>query len=153
MFHFAPLCAKYWPFVKKHANPIPVSDMQGVIMVDDNDSPVAAGVMDTWTPNSCNVHVVVTNPMVLRHGFLEEAFWFIFEQNERKMVWGFTPSDNARALRFNEHIGMVEQFRMKDAHADGVDYVVTRMLKEECRWLSEGLQWRRKTNRGAVIAA
>lgn len=135
VFQFLQLDEKMRPWAEHHMKLIWMADTTGIVLIDERMRPSAACVMDTWTPNSCNLHIYIENPLVLRRGFLEEVFWFIFERNRRKMVWGFTPSDNEKALKFIEHVGMEEQYRMVDAHADGVDYVVTRMLKEDCRWL------------------
>lgn len=135
MFHFEPVSPQWWPAISTYIKCLYCEDSTGVIMVDDNDNMVAACVMDSWTDTSCNLHIMIKNPMVLRHGFLEEIFWFVFEEQGRSMVWGFTPADNGRALKFNKHVGMEEQYRMKDAYKEGVDYVVTRMLKEDCRWV------------------
>ena len=69
--------------------------------------------------------------MVLRHGFKEETFDYVFETCDRGIVYGLTPSDNEKALKFNKHIGLVELYRMKDAHKIGVDLVLQEIRKED----------------------
>ena len=92
--------------------------------------------MDTWTINSVYIHIWIDNPIILRKGFLEEIFGFIFgEDSGRKMVVGLTPSDNKKALKFIDHVGMKEIYRIPDSFSDGVDAVMTLMKKEDCRWI------------------
>lgn len=67
--------------------------------------------------------------MVLRHGYAEEVFGFVFGSGRIKII-GQTPSNNAKALKFIKHIGFEEIFRVKDAFDMGVDIVVTELTKE-----------------------
>lgn len=136
MFHMEPVSANNWGWIHEKIQPHWVEDTTGLVMTDES-KPVAACVMDSWTDNGCTLHIVIENPMVLRRGFLEEIFWYVFEERGLKMVWGFTPGDKKAALNFNDRVGMKEMFVMEDAQADGVDLVVTRMLRSECRWIGE----------------
>lgn len=138
MFDFVPVGPDNWDWIYSELLLSWSNQTTGVVAVKDDD-PAAACIMDNWTENGCNIHIIITNPMVLRHGFLEEAFDYIFNVRDKRMVWGFTPSNNEAALKFIEHAGMQEQFRMENASSDGVDFVVTRMLKEDCRWLQKQL--------------
>ena len=76
--------------------------------------------------------------MLFRHGFAEEVFNYIFNTAGRGVVIGVTPADNAPALKFNKHIGLVELYRIKDGYAQGVDYVVQELRKENCRYIEHG---------------
>ena len=87
-------------------------------------------VFDTWTENSCQVHIAISTPMVFKHGFLEEAFRYVFEDTGRGIIYGVTPSDNKKALKFNEHAGFVEIYRLKDAHVVGVDLIIQEVRRE-----------------------
>jgi hypothetical protein len=134
MFRFDCVNEHCWGWINNKLLIAQTTQTTGVVAYKD-DVPVAACVLDNWTESSCNIHIIIENPIVLRHGFLEEVFEFVFGFRKKLMVWGFTPSDNHKALKFNKHVGMVEQFRMKDASSQGVDLVVTRMHRDDCRWL------------------
>lgn len=131
---FRALRKEDWPWVKARAAPILCEDTKGIIAEDKNGAILAAAVFDSWSHTSCHVHIAMDNVMVIRHGFLEEIKNYVFNTAGRKIMLGVTPSNNLRALKFNRHAGMVEIFRIEDGYDHGVDYVVTRMTKEE--WLN-----------------
>jgi len=80
----------------------------------------------------------IKNPFVLKHGFPEEIANFVFgEASGRELLIGVTPADNAQALKFNRHMGMVEISRIPNGYAKGIDYVITTMTKDECRWFKQ----------------
>jgi hypothetical protein len=47
-------------------------------------------------------------------------------------VYGQVPSDRLKALKFNKHIGFTEKFRLEEAHAPGVDYIIMELTRENC---------------------
>ena len=124
--------------IPDEAKPRICSDTKGVMALDADDEYklVAAAVMDTWSHNAVQIHLYIGNPMILRHKFSEEVCGFIFGENSgRELIIGVTPSDNAKALKFNRHMGMEEQYRIKDGYDKGIDYVITTMRKQDCKWI------------------
>jgi GNAT superfamily N-acetyltransferase len=105
------------------------------ILAFDEGRLVAGALFDCWTHTSVQIHVFVTDPLALRHGFQQEVFEYLFDVCGRKMVLGVTPSNNARALKFNAHMGFREVFRVADGFAEGVDLVLSQMRREDCRWI------------------
>ncbi len=129
--HFIPMPnsteARQW-FMER--NPIdPTHNVKGIMAVEGTDIKGII-VFDTWTENSCQVHIAIDTPMVFRHGFLEEAFSYIFDFCGRGIVYGITPSNDKRALKFNAHAGFVEIARLKDAHEEGVDLIIQEVRRE-----------------------
>lgn len=92
---------------------------------------------DNWTPNAVEMHVVLDAPIVARV-LLPASFDYAFNQCDRRIAIGRVASDNAKAMRFDEHIGFKELFRVKDGQRDGVDIVVLELRKKDCRWLKGG---------------
>ena len=117
------------------ARPLVVQDTRGITAEHDGKIQ-AVCIFDSWSPNSCMIHIWIANPFVLKHGFAEEVFKFVFDSG-RELIIGNTPSDNPKALKFIKNIGFKEVFRVKDGFAIGVDYVITEMRKSECRYLKE----------------
>ena len=112
-------------------NPISAtSGIKGIVALDDNSKIHGMIVMDTWTENSCQVHIAIDTPMVFRCGLLEESFDYIFDFCGRGIVYGITPANDKRALKFNQHAGFVEVARLKDAHEEGVDLIIQEVRKE-----------------------
>lgn len=136
MYTFVPLTSRAYAKIPKDARPQLVEDTQGVVALN-GDEIHAVAIMDSWTKNSCRIHVTVFNPFALKHGFQEEVFNFIFNTAGRKVIIGATPSDNKKALKFNAHMGFEELCRIENASEDGVDIIVTELRKENCKWIEQ----------------
>ena len=124
-----------WEWIKLRASPVLCEDTDGVV-AERNGELVAAAVFDSFSENSCLAHIVIEDPLVLRHHFLNFAFQLAFTVKDVGVVTGLTPADNQEALRFNKKIGMREVYRIKDGYKIGVDFVLQEMRREECRWLA-----------------
>jgi hypothetical protein len=125
-----------WPWIAARTNIIPCSDTCGFVAYDDNTGKLqGAVVFDSFTNNSALTHVVIDNPLILRHGFLEEAADFAFIAARRGVLYGLVPANNAKAIRFDEHIGWRLVTVLKDGYDVGIDYRLYEMRKEDCRWL------------------
>jgi L-amino acid N-acyltransferase YncA len=121
---------------KERTHVLLCEDMQGLVAYR-GDTILAACVADTFTVHSCNVHMAIDNPMVLRHGFLEEIAHHLFNVRGCHRIFGLVPDNNEKALKLDKHIGFKEVTRVPDALADGIGYIVMRMDKEECPWLKK----------------
>lgn len=110
------------------SRPLVVEDTTGITAFDRKEVQ-AVCVLDTWSPTCCQIHIWIKNPFVLKHGYAEEVFGFVFGSGRIKII-GQTPSDNAKALKFIKHIGFEEIFRVKDAADVGVDLVITELTRE-----------------------
>jgi RimJ/RimL family protein N-acetyltransferase len=128
---------KAWAKAKTQA--IICEDTQGIIAYDEKKF-VACAIFDSFTVDACNVHWAIDNPFVLRHGFLSAICNHLFNERGRERIFGLIPSDNAKALKLDAHIGMRQVAVVPDAYAKGVDYIVMRMDKADCRWLAPELK-------------
>lgn len=131
---FRPLDAYYWPWVHAMTGAVASQQLRGIVAVR-GEEPIAAAVFDGWSFNACQAHIVVDDPMVLRHGFLEEIFHYVFNTCDKGVLIGVTPGDNDKALKFNKHVGLRELYRVEDGYKVGIDYVVQELRKENCKWL------------------
>jgi len=129
-----------WAWISQKLRCHMVEDSGGIIARDHNGEYCAAVVFDSFTETSCCCHIVVENPLVIRHGFLQTAAMAVFIHGGRHVVIGITPSDNEKALRFNRKVGWQELYRVRDGYAFGVDLVVQEMRRETCRWLPPQLR-------------
>lgn len=127
----------YWSEVQEAVKCIPMADTRGIVAVDDEGKLLAAGVADTFSHTTCQVHMVIKNPMVLRHGWLEEIFNYVFVTCNRLAIVGMVPGDNDKALKLNKHVGYEEVYRIKEGFNVGVDYVIMEMRREQCRWIPQ----------------
>lgn len=125
-----------WGWVIRQIPILRVEDTCGIMAIDtDNNETVGACILDNWTANSVQAHFMCATPMLLKHGFIEECFDYLFNERELKYIYGMVPEDNVRALKLNKHMGFTEKMRLPDAWADGIDYVVMELKKENCKYL------------------
>ena len=135
MFRFFPLTKQYeWDWIDKRCYPIRDEYSSGVVAYDDFGKIAAIFVCDSFSMDSCGVHLAIDNPFVIRHGFLNESLNYIFNTRQRSRAFGLVPSDNEKAIKFNKHIGFKEVARVPDGYATGIDYVVMRMDANNNRW-------------------
>lgn len=133
---FKPLTTETeWKWMKERTHVIACEDSQGIVAYDAGGRILAVCVADSFTPDSCNVHMAIDSPLVIKHGFLHEIGTHLFETCGRSHIFGLVPASNAKALKFDKHIGFNEVARIPDGVGTGTDYVVMRMNKEDCRWI------------------
>jgi RimJ/RimL family protein N-acetyltransferase len=108
-------------------------DTDGIMAIDlDTNTTVGACIMDNWTANSVQCHFMLTTPLVLKHGFLDLCFDFMFNIMGVSRVYGLVPANNEKAVKFNTHIGFTEKARMDEAFEKGVDYLLMELKQENC---------------------
>lgn len=128
-----------WAWFHSRTSVIYCSDTQGIVAYRDGVL-VAAVMFDTWTPSSVNVHMAIDDPLVIKHGLFTEVAVHAYHRCGRKRMFGLVPSNNAKAIKLDKHIGFKQVAVVPDAVDDGVDYIVMRLDKEDCRWLPEELK-------------
>jgi hypothetical protein len=137
VFEFKPLTTKEeWRWFNERTHTIWCADTQGIVVRRGGDIQAVA-VFDSWTVDACSVHFAIANPMVIRRGFLNEIGRHLFLASNRKRIFGLVPDNNAKAIKFDQHIGMRIVAHIPDALSEGVGYHVMRMDKEDCRWIEQ----------------
>lgn len=126
-----------WKWIQERAHTILCGDMCGIVARNTSGEIQAVAVFDSFTVNACNVHLAIENPMVIKHGFINEIARYAFVVRDRTRLFGLVPSNNRAAIKFDTHIGMKEITRVPNALAEGVDYIIMQMTKEDCRWLPQ----------------
>jgi hypothetical protein len=125
-----------WVWVNAQIPILQVEDTTGIMAVDTSTGElVGACILDNWTKNSVQAHFMVSSPLVLKHGFLQECFGYVFSYSNLKYMYGLVPGDNKHAIRLNKHMGFIEKVRLDEAWAPGVDYVLMQLTKETCKYL------------------
>lgn len=107
------------------------------IGLEDDGELVAGVTYDHFNGASIAMHVASDGSRKwLSREFLEFAFSYPFEQLKVKKVIGIVPSTNADALRFDKHLGFVEEARIAQGYPDG-DLIFLTMRRDQCRWIKE----------------
>lgn len=112
--------------------------MKGIIALDENNRPLGGCVFENWTYTGGEIHVIVTNSLVLRHRFIEEMLTYFFKTCDRKVLFCTILSSNEKCLKFVRHIGFTEVSRIKEGYDEGVDLVIHELRRENCEWIEHG---------------
>lgn len=122
-----------WAWVNQQVPILRVEDTTGLMAVDvETNETVGACVLDNWTNNSVQAHLMITSPLVIKHKFLQYIGEYLYGECGLKYIYALVPGDNEKALRLDKHMGFRELLRMPDAWEDGIDIVVLVMTAEEC---------------------
>tara|TARA_R110000787_G_scaffold3980_3_gene15521 strand:- start:3166 stop:3609 length:444 start_codon:yes stop_codon:yes gene_type:complete len=142
MIKFKPLTDQAeWDWMAKRASPMRVEDSQGLVAYNEATGVISGiVVMDSWTKSGCQAHIAIDNPMCIRAGLLREAFFHIHVTCDRKYVFGTVPAGNKKAYDFDLKMGFEEVARIPDGYAEGVDYIIIRMSRENNPWLPKRIE-------------
>lgn len=124
-----------WDWFNRHLPVLAVEDSRGIV-AKRFGQPVAGCVYDNWTANSVQCHLLIQDPLIIRHGWLETIFTAAFG-DQRQYIYGLVPGDNAQALRLNVRMGFTVKCELEEGFAPGVDYVIMQMRREDCPYLEE----------------
>ncbi len=106
-------------------------------VMDGNE--VKAGVLyECWTGHNINMHCAAEpGSLWLTRKTLWTFFEYPFIQCGCRRVTGFVEASNLAARKLDEHLGFVEEARLKGAARDGGDVILYVMWKDQCRFLGE----------------
>lgn len=109
-------------------------DMKGLVQTKGGKI-VAAIVYDTFTTHNCFVHIASdgSRRWCTRH-FLHEAFKYAFVTAgcERVTLWIEKTNYRSRAMALGA--GFKQEAVLERAGRDGVDVLIYRMFRQECRY-------------------
>lgn len=132
---FYPLKPSDLPFFKRKLTLSLGNDARGIVAFRDGKLSAAVAAHE-WTPNSCFMHWIIEDPMVLRHKLFEQIADWIFNETHRTIIYGKIVHTNSKSIKLAEHIGFKQIARLKDGFKEGVDFLIFEMRKDTCRWLN-----------------
>lgn len=122
-----------WGWINRHIPILRVEDTSGLVAIDDDTGElIAACVMDNWTHNSVQCHLVITGMAAVRHGFITKIADYVFNERDKKFMYGLVPANKPKAIKINKHLGFTIKTRFEDGFADGVDYLIMELKRENC---------------------
>jgi RimJ/RimL family protein N-acetyltransferase len=106
------------------------------IGLEDDGELLAVVVFNLYSGADIAMHIAaVPGRRWMTREFLRVAFRYPFVQLGCRRVSGYVPASNADALRFDRHLGFVEEGRLREALVTGEDVIVLGMLRNEAeRW-------------------
>jgi RimJ/RimL family protein N-acetyltransferase len=105
------------------------------IGLEDDGVLCAVVGFDNYNGATISMHVAGEGKKWLTRDFLWFAFSYPFEQLKVKKVIGLVSSGNLDAMKFDKHLGFVEEAVIKDGCPDG-DLNFLTMTREQCKFLS-----------------
>lgn len=123
-----------WGWVTQYVPMKRVEDTCGIVAVDlDTNETVAAAIFDNLLRNGAQTTLIVRDSIVLRHGFLEAAYNYLFGYLNAEWSYVLIAEINTKSLRLCRRLGFREKMRMPDAYGDGVDFIVMSCHRDQLR--------------------
>ena len=125
-------------WIRTKLNIAKIEDTKGISALSDSGELYGVCAMESWTEGSCQVHIVINNPICLKgYKLFREVFNYIFNVGNRHTALGFVSADNDKALNFDKKIGFKELARIKDGFKLGTDTVILELRRENCKWIDK----------------
>lgn len=123
-----------WEFVRNGLGLKWAEDTRGIASYNaDTGERLSVVVFNNWTWSSVHIHMEILNPLVLRHGLLQEIYKFAFITGGKLNVVGMVPDGTPKATKLNKHIGLTEVARIPEGYAEGKDYIVMQGTREDLK--------------------
>jgi hypothetical protein len=125
-----------WGWIQQEVGLLRVEDTSGFMGINtEKNETVMACIMDNWLNSCVQLHFICTNTMALRYNFIETCFDFVFNEKGMNSAYAMIAQNNKKSLKIAKHMGFVEKTRLKDAYADGIDFILFEMLRKDCKYL------------------
>lgn len=98
-----------------------------------NGNILAVAGYDSFNGASVHVHIAIEGK--INREFLWYIFHYPFVELKAKKLIGVVKSSNQKALKFDKHLGFIEEATIKDAAPCG-DLVILTMTKKQCKFLT-----------------
>ena len=123
-------------FLQQHAGVHPSADLRVMGWVSEGKLVIAVG-LNGFLGKLAQIHIAFErNWHFSPRAMLEEVFRYAFIEMGREMLLGVVNSNNTKAMRWDQHLGFRELYRLPGMHDDGGDVVLLAMKKDECRYLT-----------------
>ncbi|MDE3021920.1 MAG: GNAT family N-acetyltransferase [Pseudomonadota bacterium] len=106
------------------------------IGIEKNGEIVCAVLFEGYTGKAIHIHVAMNPDARMTRQWLQVLFWYAFKQLGVKKIIGTVDSTNEKALKFNRHIGFVEEAIIEEAGKHGDLHILT-MTRQQCRFLKD----------------
>jgi RimJ/RimL family protein N-acetyltransferase len=117
-------------------NPVNASSWQKGIVQRRDGEVIAACLFHEHNGSNLFMHIAGTpGTNWLTRDMLWNCFHYPFVQLGCKRVTGWIEADNVRSRRFAERTGWTNEARLEKAGRDGVDVIIYRMFREDCRYV------------------
>ena len=95
---------------------------------------IAGVVINNYNGANATCHIAISKPTKLIIPLFEHVCDYAFRFCRLKRLTGMVPTNEPDLIKFYKHLGLVEEFVMKDG-APGADMQFMVLWPEDCRWL------------------
>jgi RimJ/RimL family protein N-acetyltransferase len=122
-------------FINQYQPLAAVAGLKGLGL--ERDGRLIAGVAyEGFNGQNVWMHVAATpGAKWMTRGYLRYCFQYPFEELGVNRVSGYVEASNTQACRFDEHLGFVQEARLRGVAADGGDVVIYQMQRHQCRFI------------------
>ena len=121
-------------FVQQHM-PLAACANMAAIGLERDGKLVAGTIYEGYNGHNVWMHVAI--PVRITPAFLRYCFRYPFIELGCKRVSGYVEASNAKARRFDEHLGFQQEAVLRGAASDGGDVILYRMTREDCRYVAQ----------------
>ncbi len=122
-------------FLHHYAHISPTADMEHIGWVVNDNLQMVVGI-NAFMGKTCQMHVAMAPEFKFTpKEMLRVVFKHVFKTKNRELVLGIVNSKNADAMKYDQHLGFKELWRLPKMHDDGGDIVVLGMKRDECRFM------------------
>ena len=103
----------------------------------EKEGRVTAGVViNNYNMSNATVHIAIAEPNRMIIPLFKAVCDYAFNVCKLKRITGLVPTNEPDTIKFDKHLGFVEEFVMKDG-APNADMMVLVLWPKNCRWLQE----------------
>lgn len=114
---------------------IPMSDdLQALGRYDSNGKLFGVVAFNGFNGLVCSMHCAGKGHWLSRK-FLHQIFHYPFVQLKLEHVLASVAANNEKALRLDRKVGFTDVMRIPNGWSRGVDTILLKMSRNECRWV------------------
>ena len=120
-----------WNWVRNKVSIKRVEDTRGIVAVNaETGKLLGACLFDNFLHNSAQAALVIENSMIIKHGFLDCMYQYLFDFCKKTYCYVLIAETNYKSIRICKRLGFVEQWRMPEAYSQGVDFILMQLHKD-----------------------
>lgn len=121
-----------WGYVQSKVPIKRVEDTCGLIAVDmDTGKQIGAAIFDNFLNDSAQLTLIMDNSMLVRRGFLNRVYDFIFNEHRKNYCYALVAANNRASIKLTERVGYREKMRIPNGYLPNVDFIVYELHRSQ----------------------
>ena len=125
-------------FLRHRAGVVPSEDLRMIVWFTGGRPKLVVG-FNSFVGKTCQMHVAMESGFRFTpRAMLKACFSYAFVMCGIELLLGVVKSSNEAAMKYDQHLGFKELYRLPGLAEDDSDLVFFGMRKSECRFLKGG---------------